>query len=34
MDGVTIICAFVILVALIGLAVSVYDDKKQQRSLN
>lgn len=34
MDGVTIICAFVILVALSGLVVSIYEDKKQQKSLN
>lgn len=34
MDGVTIICIFVILVALSGLVVSIYEDKKQARGLN
>ncbi len=34
MDGVTIICIFVVLVALSGLTVSIYEDKKQQRRLN
>ncbi len=34
MSGVTIICAFVVLVALGGLAISLYEDKKSKKDMS